>query len=98
VPPSTFFHFLNCLRNVWWLAFSGNSSLGLAGCRAIAQSYGMPNLEVLGLRWCQVGDEAAEELLAPDALSKLRDLDLRGNTFGDTVPPRLRKRFPNVIF
>jgi uncharacterized protein (TIGR02996 family) len=98
VPPSTFFHLLNCLSGVWWLAFGGTSSLGTGGCRSIAQAHGMPELEILGLRWCEVGDDGAAELLTRGALPKLRSLDLRGNEFGEAVPPKLRKRFPNVVF
>lgn len=86
------------LTGLWWLAVLGNSQLGHEETELLANSEPLRNLEILTLRWCELGDDEARALIASPHLNNLRELDLTGNEFTGDVPSDLRKRFPGVRF
>jgi uncharacterized protein (TIGR02996 family) len=86
------------LSGLWWLAFLGNSRLGGEAVELLANSPSLRNLEVLTLRWCEIGDDGGQLLARSPHLGKLRDLDLTGNEFTGDTPSLLRKRFHGVRF
>src|SRR5262249_34881148 len=86
------------LAGLWWLAFLGNSRLGTEALDVIAGSASLRNLEVLTLRYCEIGDDGGRALADSPHRKQLSDLDRSGAEFAGDWPSLLRKRLPGVRF